>query len=625
MISVHQDVILSAHKQVVTVSKIKRNGTIQSVRSFSCPCNVSFLTFLSSTQAIVAGSSAFLADLSTGVTGRFEVDTITCIARLTSDQVLFGTNSGVLLYSLSNLVEPFRTFDKVAIVSLIGMTDTTFFASTANQIRLYNVGQRNALLTARTGAVYTLSRVPKTSSLASVDNHGVLHFWDDRKLTPTFKSLKLPGDQRAECVAWCESKRLTAAISDNSSTTVAVFHDVGDDLGIIFSERYDFPSTGLTFKSDTLVANADGEIVPLPFAKKSSISFSDRSMISVSMSGYAIEAECPAKDISVIMRKRLDSIKPQGLDDRKRDMILALGAGEADKALAAYADLGFASTEISCALAALTVRTTASPVWRSTLAALRIFAKESQLGKEVLYALELSGVDSDTQLASLVSSSEVSVKVRWWLAQALHKSKEFQDSVAKEMAESGNLEALDLIAGSSLGAEGVRTLLREFLARTSDVQTITELAMKPRSDVVASVLKESFFRHVMGSYLELLSRWRRWKERSRITRVLFPESNATSVLKCYFCDYALTGGTREGDQRVVTNRCPNELCHKPLPKCSVCLGSIFAGGSLRVWTARCAKCKHGGHQDHLLQWFKEFDECPVAGCRCECARLDGGL
>lgn len=31
----------------------------------------------------------------------------------------------------------------------------------------------------------------------------------------------------------------------------------------------------------------------------------------------------------------------------------------------------------------------------------------------------------------------------------------------------------------------------------------------------------------------------------------------------------------------------------------------------------CLICGHGGHSDHLEDWFKEFDVCST-GCGCRC-------
>ena len=94
--------------------------------------------------------------------------------------------------------------------------------------------------------------------------------------------------------------------------------------------------------------------------------------------------------------------------------------------------------------------------------------------------------------------------------------------------------------------------------------------------------------------------------------------------------------------------CPNPKCKKPLPRCAVCLQHMgcpdpadaicpTALGSPphapRVWKASssafghwmvwCQSCRHGGHADHMREWFERHDECPVSGCNCRCALLDG--
>jgi hypothetical protein len=35
----------------------------------------------------------------------------------------------------------------------------------------------------------------------------------------------------------------------------------------------------------------------------------------------------------------------------------------------------------------------------------------------------------------------------------------------------------------------------------------------------------------------------------------------------------------------------------------------------------CLKCGHGGHEDHLRQWFSKEVVCP-AGCGCACMEAD---
>ena len=34
-----------------------------------------------------------------------------------------------------------------------------------------------------------------------------------------------------------------------------------------------------------------------------------------------------------------------------------------------------------------------------------------------------------------------------------------------------------------------------------------------------------------------------------------------------------------------------------------------------IW---CTKCRHGGHLDHINEWFSELTICSVADCNCIC-------
>lgn len=40
------------------------------------------------------------------------------------------------------------------------------------------------------------------------------------------------------------------------------------------------------------------------------------------------------------------------------------------------------------------------------------------------------------------------------------------------------------------------------------------------------------------------------------------------------------------------------------------------------WFSWCQSCRHGGHTEHLTQWFSQHLECPVASCTCRCFTLD---
>ena len=65
-------------------------------------------------------------------------------------------------------------------------------------------------------------------------------------------------------------------------------------------------------------------------------------------------------------------------------------------------------------------------------------------------------------------------------------------------------------------------------------------------------------------------------------------------------------------------------CFAPLPKCSICLQVTGSStDSLPAHLTWCLTCKHGGHLDHLQNWFAVHKQCPVADCTCNCASLDG--
>lgn len=56
-------------------------------------------------------------------------------------------------------------------------------------------------------------------------------------------------------------------------------------------------------------------------------------------------------------------------------------------------------------------------------------------------------------------------------------------------------------------------------------------------------------------------------------------------------------------------------CRKTVARCGVCHVSV---AGLMSW---CQGCGHGGHVNHLQQWFSKHQECPV-GCGHMCLTYD---
>ena len=130
------------------------------------------------------------------------------------------------------------------------------------------------------------------------------------------------------------------------------------------------------------------------------------------------------------------------------------------------------------------------------------------------------------------------------------------------------------------------------------------------------------------------------------------------------------GGSRVPDQNAARIRgCPH--CKKSLPRCALCLVSFDcdtphagpiqslkarknnplaigqeediatgAGGHPLVhveddtrfdsntmhtfgkWFTWCQACRHGGHAEHMADWFQTHSECPVTDCKCRCMSHD---
>lgn len=151
-------------------------------------------------------------------------------------------------------------------------------------------------------------------------------------------------------------------------------------------------------------------------------------------------------------------------------------------------------------------------------------------------------------------------------------------------------------------------------------------------------------RYFFVTYAALLARWQLNRERSALHALLsskLPQEEAAwtrcALLHCAWCGSALTGPRHlcsESGIDANMRRCHNPKCSRATPACAVCLQPVFVvqptSGDrkparapsmlgLGSWVAWCQGCHHGGHLEHLEEWFSKNTECPVAGCDCQCA------
>lgn len=128
-----------------------------------------------------------------------------------------------------------------------------------------------------------------------------------------------------------------------------------------------------------------------------------------------------------------------------------------------------------------------------------------------------------------------------------------------------------------------------------------------------------------------------------------PTSFLELDISCVFCGYTIISSADKilkdnGKLPLITKVCTNKKCEKPLPSCCICLESfdlkLFVGKNKLsakqdkmlfnsnyetqqnvdkskniIW---CLNCKHGGHFNHMIDWFKELTICPNPTCQCAC-------
>ena len=156
------------------------------------------------------------------------------------------------------------------------------------------------------------------------------------------------------------------------------------------------------------------------------------------------------------------------------------------------------------------------------------------------------------------------------------------------------------------------------------------------------------------SYRQLLDCWQLWHQRALFDISLSEspqvEPKPSQVYaRCNFCNTTLELGvvnqkakdrTRyrarsQPIEKMKVSGCPS--CKKPLPHCSICLlplNCLTLGVNVTTtktvnkqsskfdeWFAWCQNCKHGGHSQHVSEWFANHTQCPVSDCQCNCGSL----
>lgn len=233
----------------------------------------------------------------------------------------------------------------------------------------------------------------------------------------------------------------------------------------------------------------------------------------------------------------------------------------------------------------------------------------------------------------------------------------FLENLMSKLSNAGDLDGI-LLTGISL--DGIN-LLEKYVNKTTDVQTASLVIVNCVPHISSEVLKDVRVSAWIENYRNLLDMWRLWHQRSLfdIHRNLKDPSQKPPqqvFVTCNFCGNSiltnvLSTGSRpkrfaqysNPSNRTKIMACPG--CRKPLPRCALCLVHMGTPSSLSQkqanldpnaekpenirsvnpfnnWFTWCQSCRHGGHSNHIVEWFKGHTECPVTGCGCHCMNLD---
>lgn len=278
-------------------------------------------------------------------------------------------------------------------------------------------------------------------------------------------------------------------------------------------------------------------------------------------------------------------------------------------------------------------------LWHHTCLQLKSHVSSPYL-RAVFNFLSNSGRDD---FRDITSDSDISLQDRVAFACTYLDDSKLQAYIAtlmKGLVTRGDISALFL---TGLPADGL-TLLKNYVNQTGDVQTACLVA----GQVMSSVIKDKTVHAWFQGYRGLLDQWQMWKERAvfdsqRKGRDASFKPQRQAAVTCHFCSKTITGDSLRQDRRgqhIASSRksssCPS--CRKPLPRCALCLLHMVATGSRQPgdsgtsyggqsgvfgqWFTWCQTCRHGGHANHIAQWFSSHKECPVTGCSCNCYALD---
>jgi len=223
----------------------------------------------------------------------------------------------------------------------------------------------------------------------------------------------------------------------------------------------------------------------------------------------------------------------------------------------------------------------------------------------------------------------------------------------------------------------VAAILNAFVKRTSDIQTAALIScmiplVQLRSLPLVGEYREFLLKHELNADRVELDLAIAWTDKPPTDRRTSESDQFTLEPRCYYCNKSLRfnelGPTRSFSRgfralsvgQLREPKCAN--CARRLPRCAVCLTQLemanptaersmansksgnlvlpVANGTVSAMApyskspsaipygqrfSWCLQCGHGGHANHMSQWFAGHRHCPVSNCECTCTTDAGAV
>ncbi|KRX04898.1 hypothetical protein PPERSA_06532 [Pseudocohnilembus persalinus] len=244
------------------------------------------------------------------------------------------------------------------------------------------------------------------------------------------------------------------------------------------------------------------------------------------------------------------------------------------------------------------------------------------------------------------------------------------DFLDKQINESINKGLLDGLIYLGSQDERAVQIVQNYINQTNDIQTA---ALISQYLLFFNFTNKQKLHNFYQCYKDLLNKLELYEERFSLERSVqnlekqFPQYKRLDNLQeqidksaihqvCKKCSYVLTHknilkqlsrgqmkynfNLLNGSDSQKINQCPS--CNAKLHLCNICrLPLQIANPSFYftqmkkqnktdqnditnnlddaiVW---CQQCDHGGHFNHIYEWFSEYSHCPVSDCNCQCSIL----